>query len=389
MIMNVLIVGGGITGLTTALALNKVGINVKVYERANEFKAVGAGIWMSPNATKVLDWLGIGEQVRQQGMLLQSVAIADKKLKSLRKTDSQFFMDNDRNAIVAIHRAKLQEILYYNLDTEQVLLGKSYENHRLEGDKVIVKFEDGTEAKGDLLLGADGIHSNIRQQLFSNTTLRYSGQTCWRGVAKITLEEKYKAGGIEAWGKQIRFGFSAIGNDYIYWFAVAKAAEGEKEEGGETLKSKLLDKFGTHFAAPVADIIQQTPADKIIRNDISDLKRLKTWSKGRVCLLGDAGHATTPNMGQGGAQGIEDAYYISNILQQIPDYTKAFKVFEKERRQKVDGIVNNSWRFGKLAHGRFSQPLIKMLLKLTPEKLLVKQLQQVYSIPASFDDLKG
>lgn len=387
--MNIIIAGGGITGLTTAIALKKLGINAKVYERTAQFSVAGAGIWMSPNAMKVLDWLGIGDQVWQQGIVLQSVAIADRALEPLQKMSSQFMMSNDKNAIVAIHRAKLQDILYKALDARDVFLGKSYQKHRIEGEKVVVDFEDGTSTKGDLLLGADGIHSKVRMQLFNDSQIRYSGQTCWRGVAKISLSKEHKMGCTEAWGNQIRFGFSAIGNDHIYWFAVAKAPEGKKEKGGKVLKAKLLDRFGTHFAAPVADIIEATAANKIIRNDITDLKRLKTWSKDRVCLLGDAGHATTPNMGQGGAQGIEDAYYISNILKLIPDHQQAFQIFEKRRRKKVDYIVKNSRTFGRLAHGRFSQPFVKMLLKLTPESVLIKQMQKMYSVPASFDDLLG
>jgi 2-polyprenyl-6-methoxyphenol hydroxylase-like FAD-dependent oxidoreductase len=229
-----------------------------------------------------------------------------------------------------------------------------------------------------LLLGADGIHSKVRQQLFPKSATRYSGQTCWRGIAPVSLPNERIHHGQEAWGRKVRFGFAPISEQEVYWFAVANAPQGEKDEPGS--KKEKLKAMYQDFHPLIGQIIDQTPPEKILRNDISDLKRLPTWYQNRICLLGDAAHATTPNMGQGGGQGVEDAYYISNILAQEKDYRQAFAQFEKERRKKVDYIVNTSWQFGKMAHNPLGQRLFKVMMKWTPERILARQMQKMYAV---------
>ncbi len=379
--MEIAIIGGGITGLTTALALQKLGFSCKVYEQAPQLNEVGAGIWMQPNAMKVLDWLGIGDEIRNAGMLLENAVITNQKLIPLRKPNTQFVTDKKGNKITSIHRAKLQDVLYNSLPNETVFLGHEYQGHTIENDKVNINFQNKT-IQTNILLGADGVHSKVRNQLFPDATIRYSGQTCWRGISDIALPENLKAFGHEAWGSQIRFGFANVAENKVYWFAVVKAPKGQA--GPSNLKQHLLNSF-EKFANPVPEIIRNTPDEKILHNDIIDLNRIDRWSKNRVCLLGDAAHATTPNMGQGACQGVEDAYYFSNILTQNSDYKKAFDQFEKERRKKVDYVVKTSWQFGKMAHSTIGQFFLKLAIKLTPEKTMITQMNELYSIKAHFD----
>jgi len=379
--MEIAIIGAGITGLTTALALKKLSFSCKVYEQAPRLNEVGAGIWMQPNAMKVLDWLGIGDEIRNAGMQLENAVITYQKLIPLRKPNNQFVRDTKGNKITSIHRAKLQEILYKSLPTETVFLGQEYQGHSIENEKVNIKFQNKT-VQADILLGADGIHSKVRNQLFPNSQIRYSGQTCWRGISDITLPERLNACGHEAWGNKVRFGFANVGKNKVYWFAVVKAPQGQKNPSN--LKQHLLDTF-SDFDNTVSEIIKSTPDEKILHNDIIDLNRIDRWSQERACLLGDAAHATTPNMGQGAGQGVEDAYYFSNILNQVSDYEKAFDEFEKERRKKVDYIVKTSWQFGKMAHSPIGQSFLKLAIKMTPEKTMIKQMNQLYSIKERFE----
>lgn len=374
--MHALIAGAGITGLSTALALQKVGIKCQVFEKAAQLNEVGAGITMAPNALKVFDWLGIGDEIRKNGVAIEYATITNAQLKPLREPKKQFLSDsNTGDYIVAIHRARLQEILYHALPQGIVHLGMPYNGHEEREGEIVVRFGENAQS-ADVLLGADGIRSAVRGQLLGQIPLRYSGQTCWRGVAERPNATTIKMA--EAWGRKKRFGFAAISPERVYWFAVQSTEKDGKDEQG-TSKNKLLSLFAD-FHPSVAQLINATPVDKIIRSDISDLTRLDTWHKGRVCLLGDAAHATTPNMGQGGAQGVEDAYYLANILSQNTDYNKAFSNFEQRRRSKVDFIVNNSWRFGQMSHSPFWQPIFKFLLWATPEKTMLKQMQKVFSI---------
>jgi 2-polyprenyl-6-methoxyphenol hydroxylase-like FAD-dependent oxidoreductase len=334
---------------------------------------------------KVLDWLGIGDKVRSNGMTLEKVEITNQNLKAIRKSSNNFIKDAQGNAIISIHRAKLQSILHQKLPQDKVLLGKEYLSHSESGEGINIFFKD-QEIKASLLLGADGIHSKVRKNIFPDSRIRYSGQSCWRGISDIELPDEFKSSCREAWGNEIRFGFSAISKDKVYWFAVIKSQEGQKDNRNN-LRNQILNRY-REFHPLVKAIIENTPEERIIRNDISDLKPIPLWHKGRICLLGDAAHATTPNMGQGGAQGVEDAYYMSNILSKVKDYPEAFKIFESERKKKVNNIVNSSWKLGKLIHNRVGQQVLKLAQKFTPEKMISRQMQEIYSKKSNFDYLQ-
>lgn len=379
--MRITIIGGGIAGLTTAIALNKVGLQCEVYERAKILNEVGAGIWIQPNALKVLDWLGLGKAVRESGILLDQVDITNSQLVPFKKTTKEIVQDESGNKIVAIHRATLQKLLYEALPLGAVNLGYDFNSYAYKGNEIKVTIGD-KEVLTDLLIGADGIHSKVRNKTFQNTSLRFSGQTCWRGVSDINLPADYQNSGIESWGDKLRFGFSQIAENKVYWFAVINAKQNEGDDTG-TIKSKL-EQLYKGFHPLVSEIISYTQTEGIIRSDLSDLKRLNTWHKKNIVLIGDAAHATTPNMGQGAGQGIEDAYYLANILSKNNNILHTLDLFESSRRDKVDYVVNNSWRFGKIAHNAFGQLIMKTLMKLTPEKVMKQQMNKLYSIQEKF-----
>lgn len=379
--MKISIVGGGIAGLSTALALNKLGFSCQVFERAEQLNEVGAGIWMQPNAIKVLDWLGLGALVRENGRLLDQVNITNSQLIPFKKTTQEVVQDEHGNKIVAIHRATLQRILFEALPTDSVKLGCEF-NSLEQSESQVKVFVGDREIMTDLLIGADGINSKVRDSIFSDTSKRFSGQTCWRGISDIRLPDEFQNAGIESWGKKIRFGFSPITENQVYWFAVMNASQNGTDDS-KTIKSELKNNY-KGFHPLVLNIINQTQADKIIRSDISDLKRLDKWHKDKVVLVGDAAHATTPNMGQGAGQGIEDAYYLANFLAKHIKIVKTLYSFESARREKVDYVVNNSWRFGKMAHSGFGQLVMKAIMKLTPDNVMKQQMNKLYAIQEKF-----
>ncbi len=371
--MKIAIIGGGITGLTTALALHKLGIKSTVYEQVATLNEIGAGIWLQPNAIKILNWLGIKNKILEKGVQLQKVNIVHPNLKPIKKLKNELIQDEYGNQTIAIHRARLQQVLFDEFSQYgQIELGKKYISQSTENNKIQINFS-AQQIEADMVLGADGIHSQVRQYLFPDSEIRKTNQICWRGISKFKLPESLMYSGRESWGHKRRFGFSHLPDDEVYWFAV-KTMNGHREK----TDIKYIQSLFKDFSPVVAEIIEH--AGFIHTAELTDLKRLKTWHRDNTCLLGDAAHATTPNMGQGACQGIEDAYYISNLLVQNNLSQETFKIFERKRRAKVDYIVNTSWRFGQAAHSPIIQPIMKLMMKATPEKILTSQMNKVYQV---------
>lgn len=375
--MKTVIIGGGIAGLTTAIALEQQGIETSLFEAQPKLSVAGAGIWMATNAMQVFERLGMAADIKERGMPLDRIEVADYKLKPIQSTLQLLFVKQYGFSVTSILRTRLRDTLVEHYG-KPIHTGKRLARVLDDGQLVTAYFEDGSSVSGDILIGADGIHSVVRQEVAPDSKLRYAGQTCWRGIADISLAPPYERSCVETWGKQYRFGLSVISKKEVYWFAVAKAVQGGKDDQS-VIKEKMRNMFA-EFSAPIPSIIEATPSDRIIRNDISDLAPIRTWHKGRICLIGDAAHATTPNMGQGGGQAVEDAWFLSKILKQEKNHQLAFEKFQQKRQKKVNQVVKTSWQIGKIAHIPFGQNLRNFLLRRTPKSLAEKRMLDLYSI---------
>ncbi len=376
--MKYAIIGAGIGGLTTALAFEKKGIDYHIFERASKISEVGAGIWLAPNALQVLSFLDVFEEVNKKGNTIERVTLGTPDLSPL----SDNFQDRIKNefgfSTIAIHRAELQKLLFNKIPKEKITLGKSFHSfEKIDNQRVKVKFDDQSEYVTEFLIGADGINSKVRKQLFPQSTIRFSGQTCWRGVAYIKPDATFRHRGMELWGNQVRFGASMISEDKVYWFAVALDQPNQQDDQ-RLVKQKLLKMF-SDFHPLVHELISATEETNILRNDINDLTPLENWYVNTICLIGDAGHATTPNMGQGGAQAIEDAYYLSHFIEKYPDQN-VFNLFQRKRQPKVNSIVKQSWTTGKMAHWNYGVSFRNFLLRNMPPKMLENKLMKMYQI---------
>ncbi|MBH5317778.1 FAD-dependent monooxygenase [Paenibacillus sp. GSMTC-2017] len=353
--MNAIVIGGGIGGLSCAIALRKVGWDVTVFEQNETLIENGAGIVLAANAMRALKSLDIAKHIQEEGT---PIGVAE-----LRSWDGNLLasLPVDKQAIrygtpsYLIHRGKLQSILHSHClhIGVSVHLGKSFAEVDENNDGVEVRFPDGTSTYSDLLIAADGYRSKIRDQLFGHSSLRYSGYRAIRGIGSFE-DPRYPlaaGGGFEALGKGARFGFSHLGNGRIFWFAAINEPEGQRAHfTPEEHKKLLLQKFQNWYS-PVPSVVEATSTSDILSHSIYDLAPLSNWSKGRITLLGDAAHPMLPNLGQGGAQAMEDAVVLADLLKNKPIGTtlvESLKAFEKLRIQRVSKIVRQSRLMGRL-----------------------------------------
>lgn len=348
--MRGIIIGGGIGGLTTAIALKQQGIDVTVTEAVPELLVVGAGIVMASNAMQVMQRLGMDEKIAANGHKLMHGEVADQHWRPIQKVDIDSAIQKFGIGSYAIHRGALQQVLFQELPEGWIKLNHKVVSVNQQGNKVKVVFENGQTDEADFVIGADGIKSVVRQVLFGKTTFRYSGQTCWRGAVTMPVPEKLKNSTYELWGSKagLRFGLVAVRQNMIYFFATICAPEGGKDDPA-TLKNDLRKNFGEFGALPL-QLIEAAESQKIIRTDIFDFAPIPTWCKGRIALMGDAAHATTPNLGQGGCQAVEDAFVVAKMLKEIGEPEAAFKAFQEVRYKKARYVVDTSWQFGKLTN---------------------------------------
>src|SRR5687767_4052828 len=186
----VLIIGGGIGGLTAAVALRQRGIDVTVYEAAPELLPIGKGIWVPTNAMLVLQRLGLDQAISRAGWPLERIEVLSSRGELLQEYDLAKVVARYGQPTVSIHRAALVQVLADAVPPETLHLGKRCAGLQEDRDGVTVRFTDGSEARGAIVIGADGIRSAVREHLWPGVTLRYHGQTCYRGIAEWELPPK-------------------------------------------------------------------------------------------------------------------------------------------------------------------------------------------------------
>jgi 2-polyprenyl-6-methoxyphenol hydroxylase-like FAD-dependent oxidoreductase len=362
--VRVIVVGAGIAGLSAAIALSKTGHEVVVLERAPRVDPVGAGITLFANAMRALDRLGVGEAVAARGAGATRSAILTSDGRELTRIPSDLL-----EGTIALHRADLQAELA--AAGGEVRLGVEVTVVEQGGDAAVVVAADGREEQGDLLVGADGLSSVVRRAI-ADVPIRYAGYTAWRGVSPVPVE----AGRLtESWGVGERFGLVDIGRGWTYWFATKNSPEGETDEPGGR-KAEILRRFsGWH--EPIAAVVEAADASTILRNDVYYLEPLPRWSDGGVVLVGDAAHATTPGVGQGAAQAIEDAVVLADRLARSGDLATALGEYEAIRRPRAEAVLKMSRRVDKAAQlasplgWRFRNAIVRRL----PERAQRRQLE--------------
>jgi 2-polyprenyl-6-methoxyphenol hydroxylase-like FAD-dependent oxidoreductase len=364
--VRVIVVGGGIAGLSAAIGVRRSGHEVIVLERAPRIDPIGAGLTLFANAMSALDRLGMRDAVAAQGAPAKRSAILTWEGRELAQVPRDLL-----EGTIAIHRADLQRELA--AAAGEVRLGAEITAVEQHDDGVVARGADGSEERGDLLVGADGLSSVIRSAI-ADVRPRYAGYTAWRGVTPVPVEPGRLT---ESWGVGERVGLVDIGRGRTYWFATKNAPEGEPDEP-EGKKAEIMRRFsGWH--EPIAAIADSTDEGAILRNDVYYLEPLPRWSEGRVVLVGDAAHATTPGVGQGAAQAIEDAVVFADRLAGGGDLPAALAEYEAIRRPRAEAVLKLSRRVDKAA--QLANPLgwrlRNAIVRRLPERAQRRQLESL------------
>lgn len=372
-----IVIGGGIGGLATAIALQQADWQVKVFERAETIDAVGAGISLWHNAIKALEQLGLGDTLARHSIEALSGGIMDWKGEILSALTSAQELGIDGHVVIALHRADLQAMLRDALAPDVLQTSAQFERFSQDQHGVTAYFADGREERADLLIGADGLRSKVRSQLFGFQEPIYSGQTAWRSVVPASTIKLSKPIGFEAWGHGQIFGMVPLSNDQIYWFAAANRPAGS-QDAPQGRKAELRAMYAG-WLDPVERLIEASAEDKILRNDIFDRDPINSWSQGRVVLLGDAAHPMRPNLGQGACQALEDAAVLGQALARHQDHTSAIQAYEKQRVGRAKQVVLASRQMNSLT--RIHYPLMAYLrnqsMKIAPSSLRTKQIKNI------------
>lgn len=379
--MKAIIIGAGIAGLSAARGLQRIGWEVAVYEQAAVLKPLGAGLVLSANALKALKVLGLLDAVLAVGQPLHQFSILNKNGQVLTHTNHQLLGKRlGIQSAISVHRGDLQEALIQLPHPLPVHTGKRFKSLEQDEGQVTVHFQDGTSDSAELLLACDGIHSAVRQQLVPQAKKRWAGYTCWRGVTSQYPENFDANSATESWGAGDRFGVVPLSDDRVYWFACLNAAR-PQDPNMQAMEIPQLQQQFTNYHAPVHELLALTPPAALLWNDIFDLEPLPTYTYGRVVLLGDAAHATTPNMGQGACQALEGTAVLMAQLAKHP-LEQALAAYNKLRVPRASSIVKKSWQLGKIA--QLEHPLAVWLrnkaLRLTPASVNTKQLDALLGI---------
>ncbi len=374
----ILIVGGGIGGLSAALALRREGFAPQVFEQAPALLEVGAAIAVWPNAMRVLRRLGLGDAVTERGGLLRRARWMGRDGRVFKHFP---FPDGDLPG-VALHRADLQGALLRALPSDSVHLGRTFERFTEERGEVRARFAGGGEVACDVLVAADGLHSRARAQIVGDGIPVYRGYTVWRGIARLEHASLAPDTASEVYGAGRRFGIGPVGMGRTGWWATANEPEGTAETPSEHQK-KLLKLFDG-WRAPVTELIEATPSETILRNATYDRPPAARWGAGRVTLLGDAAHPLTPNFGQGGCMAIEDAAVLARCLSKYEDAARALRAYEAHRRTRTSRVARYSLLYG--AVGQWQSPaavaLRARLLASVPESVGRRLLRLIFDYDA-------
>jgi FAD-dependent urate hydroxylase len=335
-VKTVLIVGGGIAGLTLGRALRGEGFTVELIERSPVWRVEGGGIAVQPNGMRMLRTLGLDTAVERAGASIHRWRFCDEAGEILSESDLDALW-GDVGSFIGIERMRLQQILVAGVEGASCRLDISIQSLSQDGDRVSAVFSDGSSGSYDLVVGADGISSTVRSHALGTRLPAYTGAMAWRSIAPIrprgltTLQFHL--------GEECLFGLCPVGDGRTYGFGNISQPRTEERMAGR------LDRLRCRFAGfggIVQDYLAALSRDEEIHCAPIDWVTLEKWHRGCVVLIGDAAHASPPMMGQGGCMAMEDACVLAESLRTHATLTQALDAYVARRQPWVSWVHEQS-----------------------------------------------
>ncbi|MEU6539778.1 FAD-dependent monooxygenase [Streptomyces sp. NPDC047000] len=388
--MKALVIGAGIGGLTCAVALRRVGIDVEVYERAGELREAGSGLSVMSNAVTALTGFGIDLGLDKRGQSVESFRIMDRRGRRIRDLPFPDACERAGAPSYCLSRSDLQEALLAEAGDCPVHLGATAAGFETGRGGVTVRFTDGRSAAGDLLIGADGINSAVRRHLTGPEPVRESGYFFRLGIVPFRHPCLTTGAVRHYWGTDRRFGLIDIGHGRCYWWAAlstsADPAGGTGAAAPDDRAKDTLVRAFDGWADEVRAVIEATPPADILTVPSRDRAFLERWGEGPVTLLGDAAHPMLTTLAQGAGMAMEDAVVLARTLAAPAtgdDPARALRAYEDRRRDRTRATVLGSRTMSDLTQGaRLRERLGRQAyFRLMPGPALTRQTVRALTFP--------
>ncbi|MCO8061667.1 FAD-dependent urate hydroxylase HpxO [Acinetobacter lwoffii] len=338
--MEIAIIGAGMGGLTTGIALKKFGHRVTIYEQAEQILPVGAAISLWSNGVKCLNYLGLTEQVAKLGGQMNDLAYIDGLNGEVMTQFSLApLIEEVGQRPYPVSRAELQNMLMDEFGRQDIQLGKKMVSIEDKGQHVEIGFQDGSTASAELLIGADGTHSMTRQYVLGKQVeRRYAGYVNWNGLIEISEDLAPAQQWTTFVGEGKRASLMPVAEHRFYFFFDVPLPVGLENQRSEY--KILLKQYFSGWCSQVQCLIDSIDEQKTNRVEIHDIEPFNQFYKGRVVILGDAAHSTTPDIGQGGCQAMEDAVYLARALQiNTLGLEDALKRYQNKRNERANELL--------------------------------------------------
>jgi 2-polyprenyl-6-methoxyphenol hydroxylase-like FAD-dependent oxidoreductase len=362
-----LVVGGGIGGLSAALHLQRAGWEVSVIEQRPRLSEVDTGLSLWAFAVRRLSELGLLDRLAEIAKPMERVVHRSLSGRQLSEANVTRHSDRVGAPTYEVHRSRLQAMLADAVGHDRLIFSRRCVSCRQSGRSAVAYLADGTTEEADILIGADGVHSAVREAVVGRVELRRAEIGVWRGTLDLAHEVLPSGLHLRFVGPAGLVGLARISDEEVRWYAGARFRAGTPRSAEERKRLALGSFAG--WPPLVREALERTAASDYLFNDTPHAPPFRNWGSGRITLLGDAAHCSIPTLGISAGLAIEDAAVLTECLREGSDPSSALRAYERRRRRVSARVVRTARLFGRvlMVHRRPAYSLVELGLRLAPQ----------------------